>query len=339
MKWVYKIAFCILLLIAVASAAGSLFFYARINDTFSDTDYELRNHPQYHFSLIINDEGDVFWENFKKGALKAADDYNVAVEINPVTDPNINSRTTEYVRIATQSKVDGIIVSGENTDEYKEALKAASEAGINIVVGVPEGIESERISFVGTNNPNYYKNAAILVQKNAASLVEQFDEDIMRIDIAVILPSERADGVQGADSTKEYLTRALAGVGIKEANRVYRSSELLGAEDQIRAVLSEFPDTDVIFCTNAKDTVAAAHVIVERNLVGRVKIIGTDITEEIISYVSKGVIYGVIDRKGYEVGYKSVEALFESMTDTLQSSYTDISVGVYTQENIADYGK
>ena len=78
---------------------------------------------------------------------------------------------------------------------------------------------------------------------------------------------------------------------------------------------------------------------VERNLVGRVKIIGTDITEEIISYVSKGVIYGVIDRKGYEVGYKSVEALFESMTDTLQSSYTDISVGVYTQENIADYGK
>lgn len=333
MKWVYKIAFCILVLITVASAVGSLHFYSRINNPQNDTDYEYRNHPKYHFSLIINNEGDVYWEEFKKGALKAASDYNVALEINQVADPNINSKTIEYVRIATKSKVDGIIVSGENTEEYKEAIKAAAEAGINIVVGVVEAIKSERLSFVGTNNWEYYQNAA--------QLVEQLDDGVTPVDIAVILPSERADGVQGTDNTREYLTRALASVGINEANRVYRTSELLGAEDQIRAILIEFPNTDLIICTNAKDTVAAAHVIVERNLVGRVKIIGTDLTEEIISYVSKGVIFGVIDRKGYKVGYKSVEALFESMGDTFQTttSYRDIKVDVYTQENIGNYEK
>lgn len=331
MKWVYKIFFLIFLLIAVASAAGSLFFYSRINETYSDADYELRNRPKYHFSLIINDESDVYWENFKKGALKAAADYNVALEINLVADPGINSKTTEYVHIATKSKVDGIIVSGENTDEYKKALKAAAEAGINIVVGVVEGIESDRLFFVGTNNWEFFKNAAMLVQR--------LDDGITPIDLAVILPSERADGLQDEDNSKQYLTRALASVGINQANRVYRSSELLGAEDQIRAILIEFPSTDVIICTNAKDTVAAAHVIVERNLVGRVKIIGTDLTEEIISYVSKGVIYGVIDRKGYRVGYQSVEALFESIEGTFQSSFRDIKVDVYTQENIGQYGK
>jgi ribose transport system substrate-binding protein len=115
---------------------------------------------------------------------------------------------------------------------------------------------------------------------------------------------------------------------------LYRNSDLLGAEDLTRSILTEHPNVDVIFCTNAKDTEAAAHVIVERNLVGKVVIVGTDITDEIKYYIKKGIIFGVLDRNGYNAGYKSVEILCGSVGDSFQSSYINIATDIYTAINI-----
>ena len=93
---------------------------------------------------------------------------------------------------------------------------------------------------------------------------------------------------------------------------LYRTSHLLGAEDLTREILTQHSDVDVIFCTNAKDTAATARVIAERNLVG-MSIVGTGITEEIRYYIQKGIIFGVLDRNGYDAGYKAVEILCSSV--------------------------
>lgn len=334
MKWIYKITFCVFLIFTIVSAAGSLFFYSRVNATPGDPAYAFHSNPRYHFSLIVNNEGDIYWEDFKRGALAAATAFHVALEINPVADPNVNRKTTEYVHIANKSGVDGIIVAGEKTPEYIAALEAATDQGINIIVGTTAPVNSARLCYVGTNQHEFFKSAALLIK--------QIGGEDSSIDLAVILPSVRDDGVIATkDDMEAAVTLGLKSVGINIANRLLRTSELLGAEDQIRSILTENPDIDVIFCTNAKDTVAAAHVIVERNLVGKVKIIGTDITNEILSYVKKDVIYGVLDRNGYNAGYQSVEALYDSMGDTFgtSTSYIDIKIGVYTSQNIFAYGK
>ncbi len=331
MKWAYKILFIVLLAVTVVSAAGSLYYYTRVNNDYdAETKYEFRTFPKYYFSLIVNTADDVYWQDFKKGATAAAQAYNVAIEFNPVSEPESNRKTVEYIKIATQSKMDGIIVAGESTDEYVKAINETVAENINVVVGTFETTGSYRTAYVGTNNYEY--------GKDAAELIAQTHENDNQVDLAIIL-SKKNNQDSPQDPYTQNIVNGLSSGAIKIASTVYRTTDLLGAEDQIRSILTEHPDIDVIFCTNAKDTVSAAHVIVERNLVGKVDIVGTGINEEIVNYIKKGVIFGVLDKNGYEAGYKSVKVLFESMGDTFTSCYFDINTDVYTKENITSYVK
>ncbi len=331
MKWVYKTAFGLLVAVTAAAAAGSLYFYSRVNDnTDRDNAYELRNHPDYYFSLILNTEDDIYWKDFKQGATDAAKRYNVAIEYNEVPEPESTVKAVEYIHIANQSKMDGIIVAGDISEEFIQAISQATESGINVVSCKYDIPENDRAVFVGTNN---YKFGI-----DAAKLIAQLSKDREMVDLAIVLSEDYGKNGALNPSTQNIMT----GMGKQPINIVstlHGTSELLGAEDQIRTTLTEHPDIDVILCTNAKDTISAVNVIRERNLVGKVSIVGTGMTEQIIDYIKKGVIFGVIDRRGYEVGYQSVKLLFESMGRTFSNTFVDIKINSYTAENISEYLK
>ncbi len=334
MKWVYKITFGLLLAIIIASAVGSLYYFTSVNDINTrESAYVMRDDtPKYHFSLILNAEDDIYWQDFKKGAFEACKVFDVAIEFNPVTQPDRNSQIVEYINIASVSQLDGIIVAGENTEDYKDAINQATTNGINIVVGEFEAINSDRLSYVGTN---YYEYGV-----EAARLIAQAGGDAIKVNVAVILSSEGDDkSNKVSTSQNDIMMNGLKSVLINIVSQLYRSNDLLGAEDLIRSILTEHPDIDVLLCTNSKDTVAAAHVIVERNLVGKVKIVGTDINDEIAYYIEKGVVEGTVDRDGYEAGYRSVATLYDSMGDTFKSSYVDVNAKGYTIVNISTYEK
>ncbi len=334
MKWVYKITFGLLLIIIVASAVGSLYYFTSVNDIYTrESAYMMRDDtPKYHFSLILNAEDDIYWQDFKKGAFEACKVLDVAIEFNPVTEPDRNNQIVEYINIANKSQLDGIIVAGENTEEYKAAINDATAQGINIVVGEFEAINSDRLSYVGTN---YYEYGV-----EAARLIAQAGGNAAPPNLAVILSSEDDDELNTVSTSQnDIMMNGLKSVLINIVSLLYRSNDLLGAEDLIRNILTEHPNIDVLLCTNSKDTVAAAHVIIERNLVGKVKIVGTDINDEIANYIEKGVIAGTVDRNGYGAGYRSVATLYESMGDTFKSSYVDVNAKSYTIVNISTYEK
>ena len=226
--------------------------------------------------------------------------------------------------------MDGIIVAGDISDEFIEAISQATESGINVISCKYDILENDRAAFVGTNN---YKFGV-----DAAKLIAQLSKDGEMVDLAIVLSEDYGKNGALNPSTQNIMT----GMGKQPINIVstlHGTSELLGAEDQIRTTLTEHPDIDVILCTNAKDTISAVNVIRERNLVGKVSIVGTGMTEQIIDYIKKGVIFGVIDRRGYEVGYQSVKVLYESMGGTFSNTFVDIKINSYTAENISDYMK
>jgi ribose transport system substrate-binding protein len=282
--------------------------------------------------LILNSGDDGYWQSFKEGVFEAGKVYNAAIEYNPVSNPGSIDKTVEYVNIANKSRVDGIIVNGDNSNEYSDAIESAAKSGINIVVGKVESVDSNRLSYVGTN---FYDFGV-----KAEKLISQAVDKDSPINLAVILSDEsqsKTDKTVMAQS--DIMMSGITSI-IKSEQKInllctlHRNSDLLGAEDLTRNILAEHPNVDVIFSTNAKDTEAAAHVIVERNLVGKVVIVGTDITDEIKYYIKKGIIFGVLDRNGYKAGYKSVGILCGSVGDSFQSSYINIATDIYTAINI-----
>lgn len=333
MKWLYKISLALLIATVVTSAAVAAYYFSRINKGYDKNATNVfGENPKYHFSLILDSGDDEYWQSFKEGVFEAGKVHNAAIEYNPISDPDGIDKTIEYINIASKSRVDGIIVNGENSTEYSEAIKQAGKSGIHIVVGQAESIDSSRLSYVGNNFYDY--------GVKAAKLISQISGKDPQINLAVILSnSSRSRADKTVMSQSDIMMSGITSIiesekKIKLLCTLYRNSDLLGAEDLTRDILTQYTDVDVIFCTNAKDTVAAARVIVERNLVGEVVIVGTGITDEIKYYIKKGILFGVLDRNGYNAGYKSVEILCESVGDSFQSSYINIPMDIYTAINI-----
>lgn len=333
MKWLYKISFALLLTTVIISATMAAYYFSMVNKAYDKSAMNVFSEdPKYHFSLIINSEDDEYWQSFKEGVFEAGKVHNAAIEYNPITDPDSIDKTVEYINIANKSRVDGIIVNGENSAQYSEAINSAAKSGIHIVVGLVESVDSNRLSYVGNNFYDY--------GVKAAKLISQASNKGTPINLAVILSkSSRNETDNTVMSQSDIMMSGIKSVIEREKKinllcTMYRNSDLLGAEDMTRSILSQYPDVDVIFCTNAKDTAAAARVIVERNLVGDVVIVGTGVTDEIRYYIKKGIIFGVLDRNGYNAGYRSVEVLCGSMGDSFQSSYINIATDIYTAINI-----
>ncbi len=324
MKLLYKIVLSLLILVVAVSAALILYYLNQVNKVYGNEGYVFGSNPKYYFSLILNSRDEKYWQDFKDGAFKAAEKYNAAIELNMITDPDANGQTVNYINIANKSKLDGIIVNGEKTEQYTEAIKNAAGSGMGIVVGAGE---AEGSIYVGTNFYDY--------GVYAAELIVQAGGEKSTINLAVI--SSDSSGAEISDpTTTTQGTRMMSGLeSEKRINLVktrYKESDLLGAEDLTRDILTNYPEVDVILCTNAKDTIAAARVIVERYLVGKVAIVGTDVTEDIKEYINKGVIFGVLDRNGDDAGFKSVEVLCSG--DEFRTNYEPIDPTIYTKMNI-----
>ncbi|HEX2945244.1 MAG TPA: substrate-binding domain-containing protein [Clostridia bacterium] len=333
MKWLYKISLTLLSAIAVTSAVMAVYYFSMVNRVYDGNTANLFGvNPKYHFSLIINSGDEEYWQSFKTGVFEAGKAHNAAIEYNPISDLDSADKTVEYVNIANKSRVDGIIVNGENSAEYSDAINSAAKSGIHIVVGIVESVDSNRLTYVGNN---FYDFGV-----KAAKLISQAVNKDTPINLAVILSDAgRREADKTVVSQSDIMMSGITSViesekKINLLSTLYRKSDLLGAEDLTRSILTGHPDVDVIFCTNAKDTTAAAKVIVERNLVGKVVIVGTGITDEIRYYIKKGIIFGVLDRNGYNAGYKSVEVLCGSVGDSFQSSYLNIATDIYTAINI-----
>ncbi len=338
MKLLYKISMFAVIAIVALSAFGSLYYFSKVNSVYNKTNsYVFSDDPKYHFSMILESGDDTYWQDFKEGAFDAGKVYNAAIEFNPVPDTDSGEETVKYINIAYESKVDGIVVAAHNTPESANAINQAAQGDMNIVVGVVENVNNDRLAYVGTN---FYEYGV-----QAAKLVAEAVSDKSKVNLAVILSSENAEQTKNASTTQNDVMLSGLKSALKNDGRinletaVYRNSDLLGAEDMTRKILTQYPDIDVIFCTNAKDTVAAAHVIIERNLVGRVLIVGTDVTPEVTNYIKKGIIFGVLDRNGYGAGYQSIGLLCDSMGHKFQTNYVDINIDAYTQVNISAYNR
>ncbi len=334
MKWVYKIFLVLFIILTCVSAAGSMYFFNRVNGVYDENINSVFDDPKYHLSLILNSGDDVYWQQFKEGALEAQKDFGAAIEFNPISEWG-SGEAAEYVNIACESKVDGIIVAAENTQDLSKAINDATEEGINIIVGVAESVNSSRIAYVGTNFYEYGVQAGKLIEEAADG-----DKDVK---LAVILSSRNNEETDTIATTQnDVMLNGLNSVlqnrrEISLVTTKYRSNDLLGAADLTKDILAQYPDVDIIFCTNAKDTLAATRVIVGRSLVDQVKIVGTDVTDEIKRYIDMNIIFGVLDRNGYEAGYNSVKVMCDSVGSAFQSSYMDINIDVFTVVNIGSY--
>jgi len=312
----YKGLLIVLLIVLLVTFSTSMYYYNRMLVSPNYVTYV--NSPVYfdeRIALILENSNSTYWQRFKNGVLEAAKNYNIAVEFHAIQDQK--SAGTQ-LRIAAASKKNAVITNSFDENTYLTDLEYLDRKGVEIITS---GIELGKNNyFVGTNAFEFGQRAAQLsiraggenaqiaiILDNATDEIAGFSTEIQQFENASIIVTRKTDGL------------------------------LIGAVDVIHSILNDYPEVNLIFAMTAEDTLAAAQAIVDRNLVGNVIVVGTDLTDTPIvrRYMQRNIIYGFIERNPYDAGVRSLQIVAGIIDGEFKPTYETIDIDTVTRWDLS----
>ncbi|MFV2047099.1 substrate-binding domain-containing protein [Metabacillus sp. YM-086] len=268
-----------------------------------NTNWQLPNELQEELTdkrivLITQELETPFWDQVSAGAKQQAEEAGARLEIWGSFGNN-QEDFLKQIEIAIYSQVDGIIVQGLDTEEFKELTKVkASSYGVPVITvanDVPMA-ESLRRTYVGSDQ--------LLAGRMIA---EQLLADM----------GESGEVVLMIDSRQEYYqTQRLK--GIQEYLSNYPDIELIEAEtedtrEQVIAttkdLLNRMPYVDAFITLNAKFADDLVEEIDRRSNVETFYIYSFDDDPSSLSLLEQGKIDGMIEQSPLMMGELSVKLM------------------------------
>lgn len=325
MRAIYIILLAVMLAFIVTVVVVSLGF--SIPET-QDQTFSKSVNAQYHFVMIGQNTDEAFNAKVHSGALEAAADYNVAVEINDVRPSDVYS-AKELFDKALDSHVDGIAIQLTDDGSAIADLAKAAEMNIPVVTFETDSATAANIPTIGTNNFRAGLEAGKLAIKCTNG----------KANVAVIL--------NGLSSQDENPQKNLRISGMSDAFKNYPDMKItvvqrteggiFGAEKATKDILRDYPDVNLIVATNEMDTLGIIDVVVDSSKLDRVSVIGYGAQPETIKYIKSGVLYGTVVSDSQKIGYESIKSLVDLHKSGYSTSFNDTGVFTYTRENVDEY--
>ncbi len=261
---------------------------------------------RYHLVLITPDSEDSFYGGFVRGAVERAALVGAAVQVLRYA-PSSGAEVERAYDIAIRSRADGIIMVVPRGDSVALRAEGARRRGIAFV---PVGADPQTSGPGDARGGFTLASSGLLQGLEAGKLVGARLGAAARIGV-VLPPGEERE------SAEEPLARGLrAALGAYPGARIQATLRArpgaLSGEESASSLLRAHPEINALVCSSALDTVGAAQVVVDLNLVGKVLIVGADENEEIRRYLAKGVIAASVVRDSRRLGAEAVRA-FESI--------------------------
>lgn len=283
--------FAVCSVIVVIVFVFSLVQVVSISDTLAVTTPEC----DYHIAMYLPDVKQTLFADILEGALQFCDENNIALSVHTTTESNDTLFAAPYIG------ADGIVIySASEAHETAEIIDTILSRQIPLVL-IGHGIP--------TNNP--YCSIGVNNFELGRSIAEYAItvEDSLR---PAIVYSEKSPGM--------YLERELLEMGFNSLAAEYMAEPViterttlnsLDAEESVLRLLEDHPDINMIFFTNSDDTLSAAKMMVDFNMVGRIHTIGFSGGTEISEYLEKGILDAVVVVNGYIQGYRAMESLYD----------------------------
>lgn len=259
---------------------------------------------QFRIVLITQELDTPFWDKVGKGALEQAVKDEVSLELWGSYGNN-QEDFLKKIEIAIDSKVDGIIVQGLDTEEFKHLskIKAASE-GIPIITvanDVPME-ESLRRTYVGSNQ---YVAGQMIARQLLVDLEQAGKVALMY------------------DSHQEYFQKQRL-KGIHDILMNYPNIEIVNAETNdsrediiatTKNVMNLLPDVDAFVTVNANITGTMIQEIRRRSQIEPYYIYSFDDDPESFTLLKEGILDGMIEQSPEIMGAKSVSLMVNWLTN------------------------
>lgn len=282
---------------------------------------------QYHYAIISEESDAPFWEDIYQGAMEKGEELDIYVE---KTGNNLQAsyHLDDLMRIAIASKVDGIIIEPNGTEEISDLINMAEASGIPVITVLKDAPESNRTSFVGINSYNqgltYGKQVLEVVQNG-------------RRRVTVLMNSDSKDASQ--NTIYSNISEIVAGWGAELETATVNTQSTFSSEEDIRDIIMSVDPPEVLVCLPEIDSVTAYQTLVDYNKLNDITIIGFYDSELIIRAIEMRNIHSTMTINAKQMGATCVEALTEFRQSGQVSDYFSVDIRVINSRNVKDYMK
>jgi ribose transport system substrate-binding protein len=304
---------------------GMTLYKNRLNDLGAGDSLKYNTY-KYHYALISEEADAPFWEAIYEGALENGKGMDIYVERIGANLPSAYP-LWDLMKMAINSKVDGIIIEPNGEEEIIDLINAADEAGIPVITVLNDEPNSKRKSFVGVNN---YNQGQIYGKQVLDVVVEG------KKNVTVLLNSDSHN--TGMNVIDSGIREMVAGNGVWVNSVNVNTQSTFSSEEDIRNIIKDNQNpTEVLVCLTAIDTRCAYQAVVDYNKVGIIDIIGYYDSDLILSAIQKGIIHSTMTIDAMQMGAYCVEALNEYMQTGQVSDYFSVDIYAIDNDNIDDY--
>ena len=320
---------------ALLIVAAGLVFYVnfKISQLQSITS-DMPSYVDYHFAMVSPDNDNPYWDMVIEGARLAAKEQGAIIEKTGdelSEDYDINDRLS----MAICEGVDGIMTVPAISERMDDLFRMAADKEIPVIALMENDNQGLRSGYAGINSYEQGKAYGELL----ASLSEK--DEIHNVVLVSNKVSGGEEGTHSGDviysSIVEYINTHDMADEIDITVQTLNTASVFNSKRDMQSLLSRESRPDVVICTDINATMSSAQTLVEKNLVGKVYILGSYVSPEILDYIQKGTIFGTIAVDPYELGEVSLNALIELSRDGRTNDYMPLEMLVINKENVADY--
>ena len=317
----------IVLVLFFATVAG-LFYYRDMIRRLGKVQEENFEEYERIYAYIAEDPDSQLSKRIYKEINEYAQSNGCYVEM---TGQNLSTSysKSDRIKIAISSKVDGIILEGDTSEETVSLIDRATAKGIPVVTVLTDCDTSSRKSFVGLNN---------------YSLGTEYGDELARIasekklyPLTALVLLDNYDG-NTDDIIYSGIKESAKGRSITLTSGVVDTSTPFTSQEDVMNILDSLEKVpDVIICLNDRASESVYQCIVDKNLVGQTTVLGYYDSNTILKAIEKGSVYATFAIKANDVAKQCVSALNEYHETGFVSEYFSSNYVLINSENLSKY--
>jgi len=281
---------------------------------------------QERIALVVKSLGNGFFDAAAKGAEKAADEIGGIEVIYTGPTSATAEGQIDIVNSLIAQNVDAIAISANDPDALVPVLKKAMDRGIKVLSwdsGVaPEG----RMLHLNPSDTN-------LIGETIIKLAADYLPD--GGDVAILSASSTATNQNAwIDAAKEALPEKFPNINLVSV--VYGDDDSVKSTNEAKGLIASYPDLDAIIAPTTVGVVAAAQVVTDEGLIGKINVTGLALPSEFKQFIDNGASQAVALWNPIDLGYSAVYLAHELIGGKEATSGATFGIGEVGEVTLDD---
>ena len=268
--------------------------------------------------LVVKSLGNGFFDAANKGAQEAAKEIgDVEVIYTGPTSATAEGQI-EIINSLVAQQVNAIAISANDPDALVPALKKAMDRGITVISwdsGVAQ--EGRQVHL----NPSDTDLIGETIIKLAADYLPEGG------DVAILSASSTATNQNAwIEAAKKVLPEKFPKINLVAT--VYGDDDSVKSTNEAKGLISSYPDLKAIIAPTTVGVVAAAQVVTDQNLIGKINVTGLALPSEFKKFIYNGASQAVALWNPIDLGYSAVQIAHQLATKKVEAKPgAKISIG------------